>query len=460
MAIEYLGLSEVNGPLVVLEGVKNASYEEIVEFTVDGNEKKLGRIVAVYEDKAVIQVFEGTSSMSLTNTHTRLTGHPMEIGLSEEILGRTFDGIGKPIDRMGPIDAEVRRNVNGLPLNPVTRKYPRNYIHTGISAIDGLTTLIRGQKLPIFSGNGLPHDQLAAQIVQQASLGDSDEKFAIVFAAMGVKYDVAEFFRRTFEESGVSDHVVMFLNLANDPVVERLITPKVALTAAEYLAFEKGMHILVILTDITSFCEAMREVSSSRGEIPSRKGYPGYLYSELATLYERAGIVQGVEGSVTQIPILTMPNDDITHPIPDLTGYITEGQIVLDRQLHGQAIYPPINVLPSLSRLMKDGIGEGFTREDHQDVANQLFSCYAKVGDARALASVIGEDELSPLDKKYLEFGREFEQRYIGQGTTENRTIQETLDLGWELLALLPREELDRIDTKLIDFYYPKKNEA
>ena len=454
MAIEYLGLSEVNGPLVVLEGVKNASYEEIVEFTVDGNEKKLGRIVAVYEDKAVIQVFEGTLSMSLTNTHTRLTGHPMEIGLSEEILGRTFDGIGKPIDRMGPIDAEVRRNVNGLPLNPVTRKYPRNYIHTGISAIDGLTTLIRGQKLPIFSGNGLPHDQLAAQIVQQASLGDSDEKFAIVFAAMGVKYDVAEFFRRTFEESGVSDHVVMFLNLANDPVVERLITPKVALTAAEYLAFEKGMHILVILTDITSFCEAMREVSSSRGEIPSRKGYPGYLYSELATLYERAGIVQGVEGSVTQIPILTMPNDDITHPIPDLTGYITEGQIVLDRQLHGQSIYPPISVLPSLSRLMKDGIGEGYTRADHQDVANQLFSCYAKVGDARSLASVIGEDELSPIDKQYLVFGNEFEHEFIGQGMDENRSMEDTLNKAWELLGLLPREELDRVNTKVLDQYY------
>ena len=454
MAIEYLGLSEVNGPLVVLEGVKNASYEEIVEFTVDGNEKKLGRIVAVYEDKAVIQVFEGTSSMSLTNTHTRLTGHPMEIGLSEEILGRTFDGIGKPIDRMGPIDAEVRRNVNGLPLNPVTRKYPRNYIHTGISAIDGLTTLIRGQKLPIFSGNGLPNDQLAAQIVQQASLGDSDEKFAIVFAAMGVKYDVAEFFRRTFEESGVSDHVVMFLNLANDPVVERLITPKVALTAAEYLAFEKGMHILVILTDITSFCEAMREVSSSRGEIPSRKGYPGYLYSELATLYERAGIVQGVEGSVTQIPILTMPNDDITHPIPDLTGYITEGQIVLDRQLHGQSIYPPISVLPSLSRLMKDGIGEGYTRADHQDVANQLFSCYAKVGDARSLASVIGEDELSPIDKQYLVFGNEFEHEFIGQGMDENRSMEDTLNKAWELLGLLPREELDRVNTKVLDQYY------
>ena len=455
MAIEYLGLSEVNGPLVVMVGVKNASYEEIVEFTVDGNEKKLGRIVAVYEDKAVIQVFEGTSSMSLTNTHTRLPGHPMEIGLSEEILGRTFDGIGKPIDRMGPIDAEVRRNVNGLPLNPVTRKYPRNYIRTGISAIDGLTTLIRGQKLPIFSGNGLPHDQLAAQIVKQASLGsDSDEKFAIVFAAMGVKHDVADFFRNTFEESGVADHVAMFLNLANDPVVERLITPKVALTAAENLAFEQNMHILVILTDMTSFAEAMREVSSSKGEIPSRKGFPGYLYSELATIYERAGIVQGVNGSVTQLPILTMPNDDITHPIPDLTGYITEGQIVLDRPLHGQSIYPPINILPSLSRLMKDGIGEGFTREDHQDLANQLFSAYAKVGDARNLASVIGEDELSPLDKKYLEFGIDFEQHYIGQGVNENRTMEETLDLGWKLLGKLPREELDRVDTKILDKYY------
>ena len=455
MAIEYLGLDEINGPLVVLEGVKNAAYEEIVEFSVEGKEKKLGRIVEIYEDKAVIQVFEGTDNMSLVNTHTRLTGHPMEIALSPEILGRTFDGIGKPIDGLGPIVSEDKVNINGLPLNPVTREYPRNYIRTGISAIDGLTTLIRGQKLPIFSGNGLPHDQLAAQIVQQASLGDnSDEKFAIVFAAMGVKYDVADFFRRTFEESGVSDHVVMFLNLANDPVVERLITPKVALSAAEYLAFEQGMHILVIMTDITSFCEAMREVSSSKGEIPSRKGYPGYLYSELATLYERAGIVRGVEGSVTQIPILTMPNDDITHPIPDLTGYITEGQIVLDRQLHGQSIYPPINVLPSLSRLMKDGIGEGYTRADHQDVANQLFSCYAKVGDARALASVIGEDELSPLDKKYLVFGNEFEHRFVGQDPTENRTIEDTLNIGWELLGILPREELDRIDTKILDQYY------
>ena len=461
MAIEYLGLSEINGPLVVLEGVKGASYDEIVEFRMENGDKKLGRIVELDEDKAVIQVFEGTDSMSLMNTHTRLTGHPMEVELSEDILGRTFNGIGQVIDGLGPVAAEKQVNINGLPLNPVTREYPRNYIRTGISAIDGLTTLIRGQKLPIFSGNGLPHDQLAAQIVQQASLGDdSDEKFAIVFAAMGVKYDVAEFFRRTFEESGVSDHVVMYLNLANDPVVERLITPKVALTAAEYLAFEKNMHILVILTDITSFCEAMREVSSSKGEIPSRKGYPGYLYSELATLYERAGIVRGGKGSVTQIPILTMPNDDITHPIPDLTGYITEGQIVLDRQLHGQAIYPPINVLPSLSRLMKDGIGKGYTREDHQDVANQLFSCYAKVGDARALASVIGEDELSPLDKKYLIFGNAFEREFVGQDAQENRTIEDTLNKGWELLGLLPKEELDRIDTKILDQYYHETTRA
>ena len=458
MSIEYLGLSEINGPLVVLEGVKNAAYEEIVEITVENNQKKLGRIVEIYEDKAVIQVFEGSENMSLNNTHTKLTGHPMEIGLSEELLGRTFNGIGEPIDNLGPINAECRRDVNGKPLNPVTREYPRNYIRTGISAIDCLTTLIRGQKLPIFSGNGLPHDKLAAQIVKQASLGDdSDEDFAIVFAAMGVKYDVAEYFKKTFEESGVSDHVCMFLNLANDPVVERLITPKVALTAAEYLAFEKGKHILVILTDMTSFAEALREVSSSKGEIPSRKGFPGYLYSELATIYERAGIVSGVNGSVTQIPILTMPNDDITHPIPDLTGYITEGQIVLDRNLNGQSIYPPINVLPSLSRLMKDGIGEGYTRKDHQDVANQLFSSYAKVGEARALASVIGEDELSDIDKKYLHFGKEFETRFVGQGEEENRTITQTLELGWELLRLLPREELDRINTKILDEYYDAK---
>ena len=454
MAIEYLGLSNINGPLVVLEGLQDAFFDEIVEFVIDGNQRKMGRIVELNDDKAVIQVFEGTENMSLTNTHTKLSGHPMEVAVSPDMLGRTFNGVGEPIDGLGSLFSTDKRDINGLPLNPIRREYPRNYIRTGISAIDGLTTLIRGQKLPIFSGNGLPHDQLAAQIVKQASLGDdSEEEFAIVFAAMGVKHDVADFFRKTFEESGVSDHVCMFLNLANDPVVERLITPKVALTVAEYLAFECDKHILVILTDMTSFAEAMREVSSSRGEIPSRKGYPGYLYSELATIYERAGIVQGAKGSVTQLPILTMPNDDITHPIPDLTGYITEGQVVLDRNLPGQGIYPPISVLPSLSRLMKDGIGEGYTRDDHQDLANQLFSSYAKVGEARNLASVIGEDELSDLDKKYLEFGREFEKRYVGQGMSENRTIQDTLDLGWELLQILPREELDRIDTRILEKY-------
>lgn len=456
MAIEYLGLSEIKGPLVALEGVSNAAYDEIVELTLDNDpHKKLGRIIEIYEDKAIIQVFEGSENMSLTNTHTKLTGHPLMIPLSLDILGRTFNGIGKPIDGMGPIISDIKRDVNGKPLNPVTREYPRNYIRTGISAIDGLTTLIRGQKLPIFSGNGLPHNELAAQIVKQASLGDdSDEELVVIFGAMGVKHDVADYFRKTFDESGVSDHVVMFLNLANDPVVERLITPKVALTAAEYLAFDEGKHVLVILTDMTSFAEAMREVSSSKGEIPSRKGYPGYLYSELATIYERAGIANNSKGSVTQIPILTTPNDDITHPIPDLTGYITEGQIVLDRTLHGQSIYPPINVLPSLSRLMKDGIGEGFTRDDHQSVANQLFSSYAKVGEARALASVIGEDELSDTDKKYLAFGNAFERHFVGQKDYENRDIITTLDLGWKLLHMLPKEELDRIDTKILDKYY------
>lgn len=458
MSIAYLGLSQINGPLIALEGVQDAMYDEIVELTVEGingKERKIGRIIEIYEDKAIIQVFEGTENMSLNNTHTRLTGHPLEISLSEDMLGRTFNGIGQPIDNMGPVVSDIKRDVNGQPLNPVTREYPRNYIRTGISAIDGLTTLIRGQKLPIFSGNGLPHNQLAAQIVKQASLGgDTDDELVVVFAAMGVKYDVAEFFRSTFEESRVLDHVVMFLNLANDPVVERLITPKVALTTAEYLAFECGKQVLVILTDMTSYAEALREVSSSKGEIPSRKGYPGYLYSEFATIYERAGIVNNSKGSVTQIPILSMPNDDITHPIPDLTGYITEGQIVLDRNLHGQSVYPPINVLPSLSRLMKDGIGAGYTREDHQDVANQLFSAYAKVGEARALASVIGEDELSPADKKYLEFGRAFETQFVGQAEYENRDIETTLNLGWKLLHILPKEELDRIDTKIIEKYY------
>lgn len=453
--IEYLGLNEINGSLVVMEGVQNPSFEEIVEITLDNNVKKLGRIISIFGDKVVIQVFEGTTDISLSNTRTKLTGHPMEIALSEEILGRIFDGAGRPIDNLGSIVSEIKRDINGSSMNPVSRQYPRNFIQTGISAIDGLATLIRGQKLPIFSGNGLPHDQLAAQIVRQAKLsGEGNNKFAIVFAAMGVKNDVADFFKRTFEDSGVLERVVMFLNLANDPVVERILTPRAALTVAEYLAFDKGMHILVILTDMTSYAEALREISSAQNEIPSRKGFPGYLYSDLASIYERAGIIKDRNGSVTQIPILSMPNDDITHPIPDLTGYITEGQIVLDRTLYQQGIYPPVSVLPSLSRLMKDGIGEGYTRQDHSDVANQLFASYSKVQEAKSLASVIGEDELSDIDKLYIKFGKEFESKFINQGKDENRDIKTTLDIGWELLRILPRDELDRIDTSILDKYY------
>ena len=458
MAIEYLGLSSINGPLIALEGVQDAFYDEIVDFVVNGKEHKMGRIVEVYKDKAIIQVFEGTENMSLNNTHTRLTGHPMEIGLSEEMLGRTFNGIGEPIDDLGPITVEEVRDVNGLPLNPVRREYPRNYIRTGISAIDGLTTLIRGQKLPIFSGNGLPHDQLAAQIVKQASLGGStNEDFAIVFAAMGVKHDVADFFRRTFEESGVANHVAMFLNLANDPVVERLITPKVALTAAEYLAFEKNIHILVILTDMTSFAEAMREVSSSKGEIPSRKGYPGYLYTDLATLYERAGRQNGKKGSITMIPILTMPEDDKTHPIPDLTGYITEGQIILSRELYRKGVTPPIDVLPSLSRLKDKGIGAGKTRADHANTMNQLFAAYARGKDAKELMVILGEAALTEIDLKYARFADAFEKEYVSQGYQTDRSIEETLDIGWKLLRMLPRTELKRIDDKYLDEYYDKE---
>ena len=456
MAIEYLGLSEVNGPLVVLEGVKNASYEEIVEFTVDGNEKKLGRIVAVYEDKAVIQVFEGTSSMSLTNTHTRLTGHPMEIGLSEEILGRTFDGIGKPIDRMGPIDAEVRRNVNGLPLNPVTREYPRNYIRTGISAIDGLTTLIRGQKLPIFSASGLPHAQLAAQIARQAKVRGKDEKFAVVFAAMGITFEESNFFVESFRETGALDRTVLFVNLANDPAVERIATPRMALTAAEYLAFEKDMHVLVILTDITNYADALREISAARKEVPGRRGYPGYMYTDLAQMYERAGRQKGKEGSITMIPILTMPEDDKTHPIPDLTGYITEGQIILSRELYRKGVTPPIDVLPSLSRLKDKGIGEGKTRADHSNTLNQLFAAYARGKDAKELMTILGEAALSDIDLIYAKFADEFEKEYVSQGFQADRDIEDTLNIGWKLLSILPRSELKRIDDKFLDQYYGK----
>lgn len=455
MSIEYMSFSEVNGPLVIMDGVTDCGYEEIVEITLDSGEKRLGQVIKTEGDMAVVQVFQGTTGISLVNSRSKLTGEPLKIPLSKEILGRVFNGIGKPIDGLGDIYPERRENINGKPINPVSREYPRNFIETGISAIDGLTTLIRGQKLPIFSGNGLAHDKLAVQIAKQAKIADEDgSDFAIVFGAIGVKNDVANYFKRAFAQSGVLEKVVMFLNLSNDPVIERIVTPRAALTAAEYLAFTHNMHILVILTDITSYAEALREVSSSKGEIPSRKGFPGYLYSDLASLYERAGMIDGVKGSVTQIPILTMTNDDITHPIPDLTGYITEGQIVLDRYLQQQGIYPPISVLPSLSRLMKDGIGEKYTREDHWDVANQLFAAYAKVQDVKALSSVIGEDELSPTDKLYMQFGKEFEKRFIAQGADESRSVTQTLNLGWELLRMLPKTELDRIDTKLLDKYY------
>ncbi|MDE5577984.1 MAG: V-type ATP synthase subunit B, partial [Oscillospiraceae bacterium] len=382
MNLQYVGLNEINGPLVVLDGVEGASFDEVVDIRLDDGSARLGRVVEISGNKAVLQVFEGTNGLSLKNTRTRFMGKPMEMPLSPEILGRVFNGAGRPVDGLGDIYAEKTADINGKPLNPVSRSYPRNYIHTGISSVDALMTLIRGQKLPIFSGSGLSHNKLAVQIVRQAEIAEeSGQEFAVVFAAMGVKNDVADYFRRSFEESGVLQRVAMFLNLSNDPIIERILTPRCALTAAEYLAFEKNMHILVILTDMTSYAEAVREFSSSKGEIPGRKGFPGYLYSDLASLYERAGVIKGSEGSVTQIPILTMPNDDITHPVPDLTGYITEGQIVLDRGLDQSGIYPPISVLPSLSRLMKDGIGEGYTRSDHSDVSNQLFACYAKVMD-------------------------------------------------------------------------------
>ncbi|MBR3553512.1 MAG: V-type ATP synthase subunit B [Clostridia bacterium] len=452
MIIEHRGLSEINGSLVMLEGLQNPIYEELVEIRLPDRTARTGRIVAIEGDKAVLQVFEGTRGLSMVNTTTVRTGKPMEMRLSPEILGRVFDGLGRPIDGLGEIFPLKKRNVNGQPMNPVARVYPRNYIRTGISSIDCLATLIRGQKLPIFSGSGMKHNELAVQIVRQASLADSGD-FAIVFAAMGVKNDVADYFRRSFEDAGVTDRVVMFLNVSNDPIIERIMTPRCALTAAEYLAFDLNKHVLVILTDMTSYCEALREFSSSKGEIPGRKGYPGYLYSDLATLYERAGIIEGASGSVTQIPILTMPNDDITHPIPDLTGYITEGQIVLDRGLDSVGVYPPVNVLSSLSRLMKDGIGSGATREDHAALANQLFALYAGVQDAKALASVIGEDELSDSDKKLMAFGKAFEERFLGQGDA-NRSMDDTLDLGWELLRMLPREMLERLDDAMIEKYY------
>lgn len=461
MILDYIGVKEINGSLIVLDDVENASFEEIVDIRLDNGTMRQGRVVQMDGNRVVIQVFDGTRGISLGNTRTRLRGRPMEMPLSPEILGRVFDGSGRPIDGLGNIFPQKRMNINGTPINPVSRVYPVNYINTGISSIDTLMTLIRGQKLPIFSGSGMSHNELAVQIARQAKItGADNDNFAIVFAAMGVKNDVAEYFRRSFDESGVLQKVVMFVNLANDPIIERTLTPRCALTTAEYLAFELNMHILVIMTDMTSYAEALREFSSSKGEIPGRKGFPGYLYSDFASLYERAGMVEGKTGSVTQIPILTMPNDDVTHPVPDLTGYITEGQIVLDRTLDSMGIYPPVGVLPSLSRLMKDGIGEGFTRADHSALSNQLFASYAKVMDARSLASVIGEEELSPVDKQYIHFGKLFEQQFLTQSHSENRTIDQSLDLGWRLLSTLPRAELDRVDDAVLNQFYRPETAA
>jgi V/A-type H+-transporting ATPase subunit B len=456
MKKEYLVLDKVEGALIELSKVHEVGYGEIVQVESKDGDKKLGRVIKIDGDKVVVQVFGATLGLSVENTKVSFEGRPFEIPLTKDILGRTFNGVGIPIDKGGDIYSDKFYNVNGRPINPVSREYPRDYIQTGVSSIDGLITLIRGQKLPIFSGSGLPHNELAAQIVRQAKIkakGEEKENFSIVFAAIGVKHDEAFFFKEAFKKAGVGHKVAMYINYADDPIMERIIAPRCALTAAEYLAFEEDQHVLVIMTDITSYGEALREVSSLREEVPSRRGYPGYLYSDLASLYERAGMLKDKKGSVTLIPILTMPNDDITHPIPDLTGYITEGQIVLSRELHQKNIYPPINVLPSLSRLMKDGIGEGYTREDHPDVANQLFSAYSKVQEVRALAQIIGEEDLSYKDKKYMKFGEAFEERFVTQSFNENRDMTDTLSLSWEILSLLPEEELDRLDPALIEKY-------
>ena len=461
MRKEYLKLERVDGPLIVLSDIQDVSYGEVVNIKVDGGkEMRKGKVIKIEGDKVVVQVFEGTAGISTENASVKFTGKPLELPLTKEILGRTFNGVGEPIDGAHQIVSQVRANINGRPINPVARRYPRNFIQTGVSAIDSLMTLIRGQKLPIFSGNGIAHNELAVQIVKQAKIeGANSDNFAVVFGAMGVRHDDASYFVRSFEAAGVLDHVVMYLNMADDPIVERISTPRCALTAAEYLAFEHNMHVLVILTDMTSYAEALREISSAREEVPSRKGYPGYLYSDFSTIYERAGMLEDREGSITLIPILTMPNDDITHPIPDLTGFITEGQIALSRELNQKNIYPPIAILPSLSRLMKDGIGEEYTREDHADLSSQIFSAYSKVQDIRALSQIIGEDDLSDVDKLYLKFGRELEESFIAQRPNENRSIAETLDLGWEMLSILPENELDRIPPELVKKYYKSHKE-
>ncbi|MCE9647963.1 MAG: V-type ATP synthase subunit B [Chloroflexi bacterium] len=458
---EVVGVARIEGPILVVEGAANVSYDEVVEIQDSRGQLRRGRVLEVGEGFAVVQVFAGSTGLSIDGTRVRFLGSTLHIPVAEEMLGRIFDGLGNPIDGGPEPLTDHYADVNGQPINPTARIYPRDYIQTGISTIDGVNTLLRGQKLPLFSGAGMPHDQLAAQIVRQATLGKvagapqtEGEEFAIVFAAMGVKNDVADYFRRSFTESGALTRVAMFLNLADDPPVERIVTPRAALTLAEYLAYERDMHVLVVLTDMTNYGEALRQISNVRGEVPSRKGYPGYLYSDLASMYERTGRIRTSKGSITQIPILTMPNDDITHPMPDLTGYITEGQIVLGRELNFAGVYPPVAVLPSLSRLMKDGIGKNRTREDHPRWGAQLYAAYAKTQDVRALASVIGEEELSDVDQKYLKFGRAFEREFVNQSFTENRTIERTLEIGWKLLSMLPRKELTRVTLDEIAQYY------
>lgn len=449
MRKEYTKIRKIESSMIEIEKVTDVAYKAVVSVHALGMDF-VGQVVKIDDDTVIIEVFGNTEEFSLNDIVVSFHEKPLEIPLDESILGRSFNGIGEPIDNGGDIYSDDKYSVEGLPLNPVAREYPRDFIQTGISSIDTLTTLIRGQKLPIFSGSGLSHNEIAAQIVRQAKL-KTDENFCFVFAAMGIKKDEAMFFEDAFNKAGVRDKVVMYQNLADSPIMERLVAPKCALTAAEYLAYKKGYHVLVIVTDMTSYSEALREVSSIRGEVPSRKGYPGYLYSDLASLYERAGMIRGVKGSVTLIPILTMPNDDITHPVADLTGYITEGQIVIDRSLSNKGIYPPINVLPSLSRLMKDGIGEGYTRADHEDLMNQLYESYSKVQDVRNISQIVGEDDLSDVDKKYLQFGDEFERRFLAQDKDENRELDESLDLGWEILKILPRNELHRVSKENLD---------
>ncbi|MDR2527401.1 MAG: V-type ATP synthase subunit B [Synergistaceae bacterium] len=446
---EYTGIDKINGPIVMLKGTPGVGYDEVVEVVTEGG-TRLGRAIMVSEDAVMVQVFAGTEGLVPATSRARFLGRPLEIALSPSILGRAFDGLGRPLDGNGPIYSDLKRNINGSPMNPMARVYPRDFINTGFSAIDVLMTLIRGQKLPIFSGNGLPHNQLAIQIASQARLVGA-ENFAVVFAGVGIKHDDAAAFTSSLSRRGAN--LVLFQNLADDPVIERIATPRYALTAAEYLAFDLGMHVLVIITDITSYCEALRELSVSRGEIPSRKGYPSYLYSDLASLYERAGVLRGKEGSITFLPILTMPNDDITNPVPDQTGFITEGQIVLSRELDAKGVYPPIDPLPSLSRLMKDGIGKGYTREDHPSVSSQLFACYSRVQEVKALAEVVGRDELGEEDKAYLTFGEEFEKTYVNQAKDENRDIGQSLDMSWRLLASLPQNALTRISMEDMERY-------